>query len=180
MPRAPDLLRHISVTLNSLENAFDKAHDSPCLLLTTAVFCLSILEIGLNSSQIIFHSKQKLLFVIESGCLSLAELLPQSGDLEFQFFDLVALQVDELEHLEVLLFIPAENSEQFVKIVDLCCCFDLREVLPELLDLLHLLRTLLRLPKSRRNYLMNLPSAARSSWCECACEWSSRDLVFLA
>ena len=63
-----------------------------------------------------------------------------------QLLNLVALQVDELEHLEVLFLVLAENPQQLLEVRYLCRSLNLRKVLAKLLDLLHLLRRSLCLP----------------------------------
>ena len=136
--RPPDLLHHLAVALDRLEDAFDQPHYPPRLLLATAIPPLCLLEVDLHRAQVLLEVEQEALLVVEGRRLALSQLLPQTGNFKLEFLDFVALEVDELEHLEVLLLIPAEDAQQLVEVVDLRRRLDLREVLPELLDLLHL------------------------------------------
>lgn len=73
------------------------------------VFVFDVFKIVFNEAEIIFHLIQEdiLLSLLDIFCLWF--LFPQCTYFELKFFNLVALQVDELEHLEVLLLVSAEN-----------------------------------------------------------------------
>lgn len=109
------------------------------------VFGLGLLEPVLNQSEVVLHFQQVLFLFVHSVVLAMAEFLLELGYLELQLFDFIALQVDELEHLEVLFLVFAENAQQLIEVVNLSCRLDLCEVLSKLLYLFHLLGALLGL-----------------------------------
>jgi hypothetical protein len=143
--RTADLLHHLPVALDGLEDALDEPHDAARLFLAVLVLALGVAQVALDCAEAVLHFEEEALLLVDGGGLALSQFLPEFGDFELELFDLVALEVDELEHLEVLLLVLAEDAEQLVEVVDLGGGLDLGEVLPELLDLLHLLRALLGL-----------------------------------
>gem|GEM_PF-6604506 len=67
------------------------------------------------------------------------KLIFQLTNLLLKFFDLIALEIDKLKHLEVLFFIFTKDSQQLLEILYLSSGLDFSEILTEFLDFLHLL-----------------------------------------
>jgi hypothetical protein len=70
--------------------------------------------------------------------VAIVDFLSEFRNLVFKLLNLIALQVDKLEHLEVFLLILAKYSQEFLKVLDLGGSLDLGKVLSELLYLFHL------------------------------------------
>ncbi len=66
------------------------------------------------------------------------KLISEFGHFMLELLNLVALQIDKLEHLEVLFFVFAENSEQFFKVLDFSGGLNFCKVFSELLYFFHL------------------------------------------
>lgn len=88
-----------------------------------------------------------LVLSVPSAVIGILKFLLQLEQLRFQLLNLITLQIDKLEHLEILLLVLTKNPQQLIKILNLSGSLNLREVLPEFLDLLSLFRILLCLSK---------------------------------
>jgi hypothetical protein len=92
------------------------------------------------------------LFSVFVGFICGLKLVSEFGHFMFKLLNLVALQIYKLEHLEVLFFVFAEDSEELFKVLNFSSGLNFSKVFSELLYFFHLLRGLFSLSA---NYCKN-------------------------
>jgi len=139
----------LSVALYCLEDSLNDSHNWPGIFLVGTILRINILEVIFNWFEVIFHLVEENIFLSWLNVLIFWFLFSQATNFEFKLLNLIALQIDELEHLKILLFVSTENTKKFIKVINLCSSFDFGKIFSKLLNFFHLLWTFLGLSEIR-------------------------------
>lgn len=138
--RPADFLHDFSVTFNRLKNAFDQGGENFGFSLLIFVLFFSLSDAGFQILEFFLHLMDVFfLLCFFVGFIGWLKLISEFGHLMLELLNLVALQIYKLEHLEILFFVFAEDSEELFKVLNFGSGLNFSKVFSELLYFFHLL-----------------------------------------